>query len=91
MPEPDTAEKRSKRKLRVSQSFEEGEEDEELEVNSKEAVEEDITVMTEAFVEFKIFLDLGNDVNTAWLEKIGLLEYALLPWDSWWQNGQVAI
>ena len=56
--------------------------EEEVEPKLERKVEEVIPLNVEDFLVFKVQIDVGDDVNSIWLKKIGMLEYALLPWDS---------
>ena len=51
-----------------------------------QGVAEIVGTMMENFVTFKQDLDLQDEDTQTWLQKIGLWEFANLPWDLWHQN-----
>lgn len=49
------------------------------------------TASSSLFMDSKVILDLNNSKNRVWLQTMGLLEYASLPWESWRGNVQAKI
>ena len=47
-----------------------------------------VVAASSIFTDSKVILDLTNSKNRVWLQTIGLLDFALLPWESWKCNAQ---
>lgn len=47
-----------------------------------------VAAASSVFMDSKVILDLTSVKNRAWLQIVGLLDYAMLPWEDWKCNAQ---